>query len=393
MPGQGQVVFEGTERIAKKVVYYEGTDALDEGDCLCYNRDYGTASAEDEDRAYRAEKPSATNLKWFAGTVSDKSAGKTGPGLFELNVPVTNGQMVPVRTDQSCTINTTILTLVAGQYQAGGPGEGIPIALALQTVDRSSTEGTVLANLTGIGVNNAGPSDAIWSTCPWEELESDPSLGFTYFNDYMGPIDVTTGDGWVLTQVTSGDLTPGVTEAGGVLVVGSGGNASADDGVNAQLTNCMVKPAAGVKIWFEAKVKVVDAGDDQYFIGLAGVDTTLIAAGIMDDAVDKAGFFRIAASTADKISSITARTSADDATADVADLVDDTYVRLGLMIDGLTSIKFYVDGVLVETGATADNIPNAVMCLSAVAQVEQTSADADLSIDWVRIAQLGGRAA
>lgn len=388
-----QVVYEGTELVTTKRVYYEGSDRLDVGDLLCYNRDYGTAADSDQDRLWRVEKPSATNINWFAGSVTAKSGDTTGPGTIEINVPVRRGQAVTLRTDQSCTINTTILTLVAGQYQAGGMGEGIPIAKAVQTIDRSSTEGPVLAVLTGPDVNLGAPSDAIWSQVPWDALNSDPALGFTYFNDYMGPIDVTTGDGWTLTAVTSGDLTPGVADAGGVLVVGSGGNASADDGVNAQLTNCMVKPAAGVKIFFEARVKVVDAGDDQYFIGLAGVDTTLIASGVLDDVVDKAGFFRHAASTADKISSVTARTSAEDTTADVADLVDDTWIRLGFVIDGLTSIKFYVDGTLVETGSTAANIPNAVMCLSAVAQVEQTSADADLSIDWVKIAQIGGRAA
>ena len=233
-----------------------------------------------------------------------------------------------------------------------------------------------------------GPSPAIWGTLNWNDISTNPENGFTYFNEYMGTIDVTTADGYVITAVTSGAISGNILEAGGVLTVGSGGNATADDGVNVQLTNCMVKPAAGKTIYFEARVKMVDTGDDQYYIGLAGVDATLIAAGIMDDVVDKCGFFRIAASTADKISSITSRTSVDDATADLATIADDTYVKLGIVIDGITSVKFYVDGVLLETGVTANTIPNAVMCLSYVAQVEQTSADADLNVDWVRIAQV-----
>jgi hypothetical protein len=237
----------------------------------------------------------------------------------------------------------------------------------------------------------AGPSPLIWDDSKLLEVMLDPTAGFYYFDDYLGPIDVTTGDGFTITAVTTGGVSAVADEDGGVLLVDSQGNASADDGVNVQLTNCMFKPAAGRTIRFEARVKFVDAGDDQYFVGLAGVDTTLIAAGVVDDVVDKCGFFRHAASTADKISSICSRTSTEDITADVGDIVDDTYVKLGFVINGLTSVEFYVDGVLVETGSTAAAIPNAVMCLSYVAQCEQTSADAEMSVDWVRILQEGTR--
>ena len=261
------------------------------------------------------------------------------------------------------------------------------------------TNSVVTANITNDAVTPAkvllndgtaagtGRSPLIWTDCPLMELRTNPELGHEYFNHYLGPIDVTTGDGYTITQENSGAISAVATVDGGVLLVDSAGNNAADDGVNVQLPNCMFKAAAGRTIWFEARVAMVDTGDDQYFIGLAGIDTTLIAAGIMDDVVDKCGFFRIAASTADKISTITARTSAEDATTDVATIADNTYVKLGFVIDGLTSVKFYVNGALVETGVTAANIPNAVMALSYVAQCEQTSADAELSVDWVQIAQ------
>jgi len=136
---------------------------------------------------------------------------------------------------------------------------------------------------------------------------------------------------------TKGSIAGDATAQGGVLTVTSATGDSADDGINAQLKNCMFKPAAGVKIWFEARVKMSDA-TQQYFIGLAGVDTTLIASGVLDDVVDKCGFYHEAASTDNKISAVSSR---------------------------LTS------------------------CLSAVAQYE--SADGVMSVDWVKIAQEGGR--
>jgi len=241
----------------------------------------------------------------------------------------------------------------------------------------------------------AGPSPLIWDAANLLEVILDPTQGFYYFNDYLGTIDVTTADGYVITAVNTGGITPVATEDGGVLLVDSQGNGSADDGVNVQLTNCMFKPVAGRTIRFEARVKFNDTSAliSQFAIGLAGVDTTLIAAGVLDDTVDKCLWFRHGATTADKMSVCTARTSAEDIDADKATVADATYIKLGFVIDGLTSVKWYADGVLVHTSSVTANIGNAVMCLSYVAQTEGASKDAEMSVDWVRILQEGTRTA
>jgi len=244
------------------------------------------------------------------------------------------------------------------------------------------------ADLSGSAAG-AGPSPLIWDDSKVLQAMLDPTLGFMFFDDFLGQIDATTGDGWTLTQSNStGTISGLATDQGGVLVCTSAGS-GADDSLNAQLKNCLFKPAAGVTIRFEARVNMGDA-TQQYFLGLAGVSTAILAAGAIEDTVDKCGFFHVAASTDDKISSITSRTSADDATVDVADNADNTYVKLGFVIDGLTSVKFYVNGVLVETGTTAAAIPNAVMCLTLFAGYE--TAAATMHIDWIRILQEGGRA-
>jgi hypothetical protein len=259
---------------------------------------------------------------------------------------------------------------------------------------RSSCEfrPVLIADVSGSAAG-AGPSPLIWDSSLWAAVQNDPTLGFGYFNDYLGEIDVTTADGYVITQVTSGGIAGVTDEDGGVLLVDSQGNASADDGVNVQLTNCMFKPAAGRTIRFEARVKFNDnsALTSQFAIGLAGVDTTLIAAGVLDDVVDKALWFHHGATTADKMSVCAARTSAEDIDADKATTVDDTYIKLGFVINGITSIQWYADGVLVHTSSVAANIPNAVMCLSYVAQTEGAAKDAEMSVDWVRILQEGAR--
>ena len=236
-----------------------------------------------------------------------------------------------------------------------------------------------------------GPSPLIWDDSKWLEVVLDPTKGVAYFDDFMGPVDVTTGDGYTITQVNSGTISTVADEEGGVLLVDSGGHTSADDGVNVQLTNCMVKPAAGRIIRFETRVKFNDnsANTSQFAIGLAGIDTTVIAAGVLDDTVDKALWFHHAATTADKMSVCAARTNAEDIDADKATTVDDTYIKLGFVINGITNVQWYANGVLVHTSDVAANIPNAVMCLTFVAQVEGTSADSEMSVDWVRLLQEG----
>jgi len=262
------------------------------------------------------------------------------------------------------------------------------------TVDSAVSAIEAGGDLSGTAAG-AGPSPLIWDSSKWLEAQLDPTAGVTYFDDYMGPIDATTGDGYVITAVNSGAISGSATEDGGALFLDSAGNNAADDGVQAQLTNCLVKPVAGRTIRFEARLKVNDnsATTGQFAIGLAGVDTTLIAAGVLDDVVDKALWFHHGASTADRMSVCAARTTAEDIDADKATTVDDTYIKLGFVIDGITDIKWYADGVLVHTSSEAANIPNAVMCLSFVSQTEGATKDAEMSVDWVRLIQEGARTA
>lgn len=398
-------------------VYYEGSDSIYEGMALCYNHDtttnwFGgsvdsvgvvTASSttaegsQNEGKYIRVEKPSTSNKRFPAGVVAKGSwCGTTGPKVVDVYVP--NGAIVPVYTDKSVTINDkAYLEPAAYTVPNVNTADGVCIGIFMETVDRSSTAGLALckiqqpdlndlANASTLGV---GISPLLWGDAPIKETANDPGLGINYFNDFMDEVDVTTGDGWTLTLVdTKGSLGVEAVAAGGVLALTSATGDSADDGIQAQLKNCAVKPAAGVNTWFEARVKVSDA-TQQWFCGLAAVDTTLIASGVIDDVSDKVGFFHHAASTDNKVSSITARTSADDATADVASVVDDTWMTIGFKITGITTVDFYVNGVLVESGAVTANVPNAGMCLSLVSQYE--SADNILSVDWVKMVTEGGR--
>lgn len=242
-----------------------------------------------------------------------------------------------------------------------------------------------------------GPSPAVWGEVPVLDIMLNPQLGFVYFDDFLGQIDITSTDGWTITPEATGGITGVTTEQGGVLLVDSQGSAAAHDGVNAQLVNCMFLPADGVKIYFEARVKMNDA-TDEYFIGLSAVNTDIIeqTGGTLDTTNAAVGFFHHTGGTDDKISAVCGDADSQEQDADVAANTDGTYVKLGFVIDGLTRVDYYVNGVNVGNCIDTADIPAVVMCLSAVAQVAVTGADAELSVDWVRIASYkvagGGRA-
>jgi len=146
-----QVTYKN-EKLATKMVRYTGTDTLGEGYALCYDRDTGTAGASDEARAYQAEKPATANLKFFAGVVHPTSAGKTGPCWVKIIIPESRGVVCNVHADQDCTQLTTKLAVKDNSYALGAAGSGtVNVATAVQTVDRSSSAGSVQAILEGVG--------------------------------------------------------------------------------------------------------------------------------------------------------------------------------------------------------------------------------------------------
>ena len=403
------------QSLRRKRVKYEGTNTIYEGMLLNYNHDtttnilgwdkensvIGTTTAEgyqNEGKFKLVEEPSLANQNFIAGVVAGASeAGKTGPRW--VDVYEANGAIIAVRTNKSVSINDKAyldpaLNTISNEAINGGPCIGI----FMETIDRGSVPGLALCRLVqpapdeyvAASTLSVGLSPLLWGDCPWDSIKNDPGQGIAYFDDFVGTQNTTDAEAWEDSSVTTGTLTL-VAAEGGALLASSAGSTSADDGAEWQLLNCRFLPKAGTNIWFEARVKMNDA-TDQYYIGLAATDVTLIAGGVLDDVSDKCGFFHAVSETDDKISCVTARAAEDDATSDIADNSDGTYMTVGFKITGLTSVEFYVDGVLLETGTTVLAIPNAAMCLSLASKIEDTGANAEMTIDWVRIAQDVARA-
>ncbi len=92
-------------------------------------------------RLFIVEEPLTANLHAFAGIV--KSLGPklgTDGDMIEIFIP-TEGAIVPVISDQNCILDRTIIGIRNSEAATSYPGR--PIGVAMETKDRSSTDGLV----------------------------------------------------------------------------------------------------------------------------------------------------------------------------------------------------------------------------------------------------------
>lgn len=162
----------GTNPIARRQrVYYTETSSIFEGMPVCFefdattnvlgydkgaggnvdSQDTPTTTAEgnqNEGKFLRVEDPDADNIHAFAGVIAGTSeAGKVGPRWVDIFIP--NGAIVPVRSDQNCTVGRTILAVHTAEQHLTSPYEqsGRAVAIAWETKDTATTTGIVLAKL------------------------------------------------------------------------------------------------------------------------------------------------------------------------------------------------------------------------------------------------------
>ena len=132
----------------KITVWYSTNAALKEGQAVCYNFDYGTATDSKRSRFSRVETPTTLNAQHFAGVASCDYAAVSNGQLIEIFLP---GSICNIYVAVSTVLNTGILTFsvtaaTVGQFiQAGLPGEGS--AIPLQTTTYVATAQKCLAKL------------------------------------------------------------------------------------------------------------------------------------------------------------------------------------------------------------------------------------------------------
>lgn len=243
------------------------------------------------------------------------------------------------------------------------------------------------------GSRGRGLTRSLWNQAPLQQvLGGGLGDGFGFIDDFLtldlsesgaaaDGSDLTVAGSWCLTNATSGTAALDAAAKGGVLLLDS---AAATNNQGAQI---QFGGAAGVasfiasansKIYYEARIKAADIGSTtvQIFAGLAEVDTTLFASAANSTA-NHVGFEAINTTSLSYVHEKAGTRVSDTSAGTIA---DDTYIKVGFLINGLTSITPFVDGV-AGTVQTA-SIPIVEMTPSFVCHSSGTT-DPILHVDWV----------
>lgn len=230
---------------------------------------------------------------------------------------------------------------------------------------------------------SSGHSSGLWATCPILEYLFDPTIGILLDEQWQSYDPEATNGDYVLTQATAGTAAIS-TAAPGVLELDCN-STTQGQGVQLQRVKSAFIPAAGKHIWGEFKFKVVDTFDKvQLFAGLSEIDTTLIAAGANSSA-NHIGW-EVATAGAGVVTFAGEKAGARG-TKTGPTLAEDTYVKLGFYVDGVTSIQQYVNGVATGTTIGTANVPIVALYPSFVCQTDDTN-DPILHLQGYRIFQL-----
>lgn len=257
-----------------------------------------------------------------------------------------------------------------------------------------------------------GPSNELWSDCPWMEIDAGTVDGVAWYDDFTTFGTLTAGGTlstgrWTAVADTGGTVTALLTDPKGVIAMTT--DTTDEDEIylmsgNNLFGTAVIPSTGGGNLWFEARVKVSTVTDGQlgFFIGLT--EEAIVA----DQIVDATGAlaskdcigFHVAAASGSACNWVyrKAGQTQQTALASAATLVADTYVKLGFKFlasnNSTKRIICYVDGVEKTTYITAANIaastfPSGEEMLVSCLMKSMTAAAKTVSLDWVRFAQLG----
>lgn len=199
---------------------------------------------------------------------------------------------------------------------------------------------------------NPTHTTSLWRSAPLAEWLHDRSIG-TLLDEQWHTYDAgaTAGD-YVLTQATTGAAAIS-TAAPGVLELDSD-STTATQGVQIQRAKSSFVPVAGSDIWAEFEFKIVDTFDKaEVFVGLSEVDTTIIAS----SANSSANHIGWEITNDDGVLLFCGEKAGARGTAAAATIAEDTYIRLGFYVSGVTSIQQYVNGVATGSALATANVP------------------------------------
>lgn len=229
-------------------------------------------------------------------------------------------------------------------------------------------------------------SHKIWQNADLIGAINDPSGGLLVHDDFH---ELLTGR-HVVTNATAGTFQLADGRHGIARL--DAASTTANQGVEVQRLTAnggeIFKPEASSRIYFEARVRLNESpatSPPDMFIGLSERDTTIIASGANSSA-NHIGFELINEDAT--LDFVTENAGTRATYADVKTLAEDTWYKLGFVVDGTGTVKYYVDGELIGTVTGSTSIPVLEMAPSLACKVSGTAAaQPELDIDWWTIYQ------
>jgi hypothetical protein len=179
-------------------------------------------------------------------------------------------------------------------------------------------------------------------------VDVDPTKYHLYFEDF----DLYTAANWTVTETGVGTRAT-ADEDGGVLVITNA--AGVADGNYFQLLKQTFTFTVGKKLWFKTRFKISDATLADFIIGLQVRDTTPLA--VSD------GVYLFKPTGATTLKGYQDFNSAQVITS-LAPLANGTYVTAGFYFDGVSSISWFVNDVMVSRSSALVTLPTTSLCVS-----------------------------
>lgn len=196
----------------------------------------------------------------------------------------------------------------------------------------------------------------------------------TYMDDFTGVALDSTND-WTVVKDSGASAAIGADVLNGVLELTSAATTD-DDGASVQ-GNEIFKAQADKSLWFETRLQCNDADQTDICVGFTINFATNPEA--MLTATD-----RICFQVDDGNASILCKTESggtETSTDSGVDLVDNTYVTLGIRVLGTGQVFFYVDRTQVAVHTT--NIPTTELALAAMSLSGSATGTRKTTIDYM----------
>lgn len=242
-------------------------------------------------------------------------------------------------------------------------------------------------NLNFLTKDNPTSNEGVWVDCPRLAMLSNPGLFHEINEDFInlkGYQSSSALGGWTYSQSSSGAI--GLQDlTGGVMKLDSGGVA-AGHGCQLQMLGESFALASDKELWFEGRFKVTGASKVQMFFGFAETDGDLLKAGDLDASTEYLGFgIETGGGETYKLYTSTGATERSD---EIADLTSDTYVKVGLKVDGDLNLTCYVDDSEVSLSNVAtDYLPDAQLTPTFICQSDGSAVQPLMYVDFINCVQ------